>query len=128
MLVVVLKLVVLAMPLLYLDEAPTASLHAYASGGLGGVWVIAGFGLILAIVFLAAATGRSDPATVAGVGLGAGIILVIVAALWAFSVSTADVAAISADDWFRYHRWIVVALAAGPAVTSLWAAVQQDLV
>lgn len=120
-------LVLAMVPAIYLDEAPPAMLRQYASAGFGGLWVVAGLTIVLVIVFAAGATGRTHPATTAGIGVGIGFILVLVAVLWALSVEEATVAAISADNWFRNHRWLLAPVAALPALVSLWTAFRQEL-
>lgn len=120
-------LVVAALPLVYLSSTPVANLRTYASGGFGGLWVVAGLSLVLLIVFLAGATERTDLATVAGIALGAGVMLLLVATIWAIDVGQPAIRAISADDWFRNHRWYVVGVSTLPSIVGLWMATRYEL-
>ncbi len=120
-------LVVAALPLVYFWSTPLANLRIYASAGFGGLWVVAGLSLVLLVVFLAGVTERIDIATVAGIALGVGVMLLLVATIWAIDVGQPAIRAISPDDWFRTHRWYVLGISTLPIAVSLWMAVRYEL-
>lgn len=78
------------------------------------------FAVIAAIVVVAGATGRFDPATAAGVGLVLGLVVAVVAWWWAPSVAPSTVASVSANDAFGHHRWLVALAGTAVAATAAW--------
>lgn len=103
-------------------DAEWHAIQLYLGGTLGGLWVVAGLGAVVAIVALAGATGRTDPVLAASIVLGMGTILLVVAVAWALGVDGALVEELSPATWFAYHRFGVVVLAAAIPASGLWAA------
>ena len=120
-------------PLVLLD-ADWSALDSYVGAGLGGLWTITILAGAIAIASFAGLRGRLDSPTATAVGVGAGLIMLIVAVMWAIFVEAALVDELAATsridrprDWFTYHRWAVVSLAAIAPIASLWGAVRASL-
>lgn len=115
---------VVFVPALVVSAPGNAVAVYYASGPLG-VSVVGVLALISVVVFLAGAQERSDPQTVAGVVVVAGISMVLFSALWAVSIDPTVLFSFPSEyAWIESHRWVVVAgsalaaLAAGGYATS----------
>ena len=80
----------------------------YAAGPLG-VGAVFFFALVGIVVFLAGARGRTDASTAAGISLALGVVALLVALLWAMSVSLQPLFGFPAS-WITDHRWYVVAV------------------
>ncbi len=114
------------LPLAVID-AEWASLSLYFEAGLGGLWVVIALSLILAVVLQAGRSERTDPALAIGIGLGAGIVLIIATVWWAISVDAQLVAELSPEPWFASHRVLLVLLTVSIPTSCLWAAMRVDL-
>jgi len=80
----------------------------YAAGPLG-VGAVLFLALVGVVVFLAGARGRTDASTAAGISLALGVVALLVALLWAMSVSLQPLFGFPAS-WITDHRWYVVAV------------------
>lgn len=98
----------------------TIALTTYLGFGIGGVWIVTAIAVVVLVVLVAGATGRTDPALAAGVGLGGGFVMVIAATIWALSVEESVAVELVADDWIRWHRFAVVAIASVVPAASVW--------
>lgn len=104
-------------PFVLLSDAGTG-LSVYYGSGPFGVGAVAFLATLLVIVFLSGLQERTDPATVAGVAVVAGVALVGFTLLWALAVDTENVLSFPAA-WMGYHRWLVVGTASVVAVAAL---------
>jgi len=112
--------VTLALPYLAASDWG-AQLGQYYTAGPLGVGAVLFFALVGAVVFLAGARGRTDPTTAAGISLALGIVALLVALLWAVSVSLQPLFGFPAS-WIVDHRWYVVAVTAViPLAAALYA-------
>lgn len=84
-----------------------SSVGAYYEAGIVGPQYFGIAAAVTAIVFRAARTARSDPATAAGTTLAFGGILALLALVWAVSPDPAVVGGVHTADWFDYHRWLL---------------------
>ena len=101
-------------------SAPGNAVAAYYSAGPFGVSLVGVLALISVVVFLAGAQDRSDPQTLAGVAVVAGVAMTLFSLVWATSIDPTVLLSFPAEfAWIESHRWIVVvgsglaALAAG---------------
>ncbi|MFW6448796.1 MAG: DUF7548 family protein [Halobacteriota archaeon] len=117
-----------AAPLVADPSIETVVLRTYLGFGPGGYWLAAGIAAILVVVFAAGATGRSDPATAAGIALGAGIVLLVVVALWAVRVDMTVAADVAPRRWVTYHRVAAVIVATVVPAAAAWWAVRLGVV
>jgi len=114
--------VVVTLGLPYLVTSGWASqLGQYYAAGPLGVGAVLFFALVGAVVFLAGARGRTDPTTAAGIALTLGVVALLVALLWAVSVSLQPLFGFPAS-WIVDHRWYVVgATTVMPVAAALYA-------
>lgn len=120
-------LAIILAPAVVADFTEPDAIRLYYGFGIGGLWALAAIAAVLAIVFAAAWTGRTDDVFAASVGFGGGIVMILVAAVWAASVDQAVVEAITPAAWIALHRWLVVLVTLVPAIASLWLARQRNL-
>ncbi|MFB6256003.1 MAG: hypothetical protein ABEH58_04620 [Haloplanus sp.] len=112
--------VTLALPYLVATGWGSQLGRYYAAGPLG-VGAVLFFSLVGVVVFLAGARGRTDATTAAGISLALGVVSLLVALLWAASVSLQPLFGFPAS-WITDHRWYVVAVTASvPAAAALYA-------
>ena len=104
-----------------------SAVGAYYDVGIVGPQYFGIAAAVTAIVFRAARTARTDPATAAGTTLAFGGMLALLAIVWAFSPDPAVVGGVNTSDWFDYHRWLL-ALAAVlvPATAGVYARLVLD--
>jgi hypothetical protein len=96
-------------------------LGRYYTAGPLGVGAVLFFALVGAVVFLAGVRGRTDPTSAAGIALALGVVALLVALLWAVSVSLQPLFGFPAS-WIVDHRWyVVVVTAVIPAAAALYA-------
>ncbi|PSP86615.1 hypothetical protein BRC83_00110 [Halobacteriales archaeon QS_1_68_17] len=98
----------------YVLAADSAAVGTYYGTGAVNPLVDGLFALVLLIVFAAGREGRTDPGYAAGMGLVFGLFMIGVALAWALTVRV-DAVLVSES-----HRWVLVAVAALPAVASAW--------
>ncbi|MFP4589982.1 MAG: hypothetical protein ACLFM8_00775 [Halobacteriales archaeon] len=103
-------------------------LRTYLGFGPGGYWLAVGLAAVLIVVFAAGATGRTHPATAAGIALGAGVVLALVVVLWAASVDVTVATDVATRRWVWYHRLVAVAVAGVVPAAAAWWAVSLGLV
>ncbi|MFB6157408.1 MAG: hypothetical protein ABEJ34_06170, partial [Haloferacaceae archaeon] len=103
-------LLAMAAPYALLTD-PGTGLPFYYGAGPTGAGAVAFLAVLVPVVFLAGARGRTDPPTAAGITLVAGAAMVLLAALWAVLVPENAVFSFEAA-WIRWHRWVVVGLTA----------------
>lgn len=111
--------VVLLVLLPYLVVDATG-LGVYYDAGPVGPPVLALLAGVAAVALLAAARGRSDPATVAGLALVVGLVTTVLALLWALAVTPDVVGGLSELAALEYHRWAVVAACAAVTASAGW--------
>lgn len=85
-----------------------------------GPWLLVVFGSVVAFAFVGTMQDRADALTVAGVTLGLGIVMTLIAAVWAFSVPGGLVAGLSRVDLLAYHRWAVVGVTLVVPASAIW--------
>ena len=96
------------------------SVTTYYGTAILGPWLIALFGLVTTIALLAGVQGRTDDATVAGASLVFGTVMVLVAAIWAFSVPEGLVEGLGQVEMLSYHRWALLVITAVVPVSAAW--------
>lgn len=99
-------LVVLLAAIPYALGTP-AAVGAYYEVGILGPQYFGIAAAVTAIVFRAARTGRTDPATAAGTTLAFGMVVALLAITWAISPEPTVVGGVHTADWFDYHRWLL---------------------
>lgn len=117
--------VVAALAAVALAAAPYSVLDAtavgpYAAAGPGGLRLVALFALIAVVVLAAGATGRSDPALMAGVAVVLGAFSTLLGWWWALSVPAAMVGGLTELAAFEYHRWALALAATAFLLASAW--------
>ena len=113
-------LAALAVPYLV---ATTTAVGTYYESGVPGAYGVAAVTMLSFVAFWLELAGRVDAATAAGALLGFGLLLVVLAVLWATTVPSEVVMGLSTVDEMAYHRWLVVALAGLIALVGGWNAV-----
>lgn len=100
----------------------TSAVAAYYDAGLVGPQYFGIAAAVTAVVFRAARTDRTDPATAAGTALAFGLVLALLAVLWAVGPEPAAVGGVTTADWFDHHRWLLaLAALAVPASAGVYA-------
>nr|WP_049987113.1 hypothetical protein [Halobellus rufus] len=90
---------------------------AYYAAGPFGVSIVGALALFTVIVLLAGAQERSDPVTLSGVALVAGLAMLLFSLVWALSIDSTLLFSFPAEyAWIENHRWVVVGSAALVAV------------
>ena len=90
-------------------SAPGSGVAQYYAAGPIGVSVVGVLALIDVVVFLAGDQERSDPVTLAGFAVVAGIAMLLFSVLWALSIDTTLLFSFPAEyAWIEDHRWLVV--------------------
>lgn len=120
--------VTIVVPYLILPEAAHGGISTYYGYGALGPTAIGVFALLTTVVFASAARGRADPSLVAGAALVLGIVMTLIALMWALSVPGEVLDSIAAETWRQYrqaihaglalHRWIVVTLSTAVAASA----------
>jgi hypothetical protein len=107
-------------------SAPGTAVASYYAAGPLGISVVGVLALVSVVVFLAGAQERSDPQTLAGVVVVAGVSMVLFSVLWAVSIDPTLLFSFPSEHaWIESHRWAVVVgagtatLAAGGYATSV---------
>lgn len=91
-------------------------------------------GLVALVAIVAFAAGREDrtaPETAAGAGLGFGVVVLLLTLLWAVTLPAAVPLQLTTDEplvgellttgtVLEYHRWVLTAVGALPAVAGAW--------
>lgn len=99
-----------------------SALAVYYDAGPVGPPVLAVLAGVAGVALFAAAQGRSDPVTVAGLAVVVGPATTVLAAIWALAVAPDVVGGLSEMAALEYHRWAVVAsCAVVAAVSALYA-------
>jgi hypothetical protein len=96
----------------------------YYDAAVLGPWLVALFGVVAAIVLLAGVQGRTDDATVAGASLVFGVVMVLIAAIWAFSVPEGLVEQLGQVEALAYHRWALLAVSLFVPASAAWYAAE----
>jgi len=90
--------------------SPGPGVAAYYASGPFGVSIVGVLALFTVVVLLAGAQERSDPITLSGVALVAGVAMVVFSLFWALSIDSTLLFSFPAEyAWIEHHRWIVVA-------------------
>ncbi|MFB6251113.1 MAG: hypothetical protein ABEI27_05410 [Halobellus sp.] len=90
-------------------SAPGSGVAEYYAAGPIGVSIVGVLALIDVVVFLAGGQERSDPVTLAGFALVAGLAMLLFSLLWAFSIDATLLFSFPAEyAWIQDHRWVVV--------------------
>ncbi len=105
--------------------APYLALDAGAVGtyyGTGTINPLIGglFCAVTIIVFAAGHTGRTDPATAAGVALVFGLLVAGLSFAWAVTVPEAIIFQLSAPSIIEFHRWVLVVVSVVIPASGLW--------
>ena len=107
-------------------SAPGNAVASYYAAGPLGISIVGVLALVSVVVFLAGAQERSDPQTLAGVVVVAGVSMVLFSVLWAVSLDPTLLFSFPSEHaWIESHRWVVVVgagtatLAAGGYATSV---------
>lgn len=104
-----------------------SAVGAYYDVGIVGPQYFGIAAAVTGIVFRAARTNRTDPASAAGTTLAFGGILALLAIIWAFSPDPAVVGGVHTADWFDYHRWLLaIAAVIVPASAGIFARLVLD--
>lgn len=112
----VVYLVLAALP--YLVASGSETRVYYGVGVVGPLLLLVPAGVAL-IALLSGAYRRSDPATMAGVALVFGLVVLLLSVAWALPAGGVVGGMASVPAAFGYHRWLVVlagAVLAGAAV------------
>ncbi|WP_425604192.1 DUF7548 family protein [Halobellus salinisoli] len=100
-------------------SAPGSGVAAYYASGPFGVSIVGVLALFTVIVLLAGAQERSDPVTLSGVALVAGVAILLFSLLWALSIDSTLLFSFPAEyAWIENHRWVVVGGAVAVAVAT----------
>jgi hypothetical protein len=112
-------LVVLALFAPYLDASGGAVGTYYGTGALnplvGGL-----FAAVTIIVLAAGRSGRTDPATAAGVALVFGLLIGAVSLAWSLTVPESIVFQLSTTSLIGVHRWVLVLVSLIVPVGGAW--------
>jgi hypothetical protein len=112
-------LVVLALLAPYLGADAGAVGTYYAAGALnplvGGL-----FAAVTVIVLAAGRSGRTDPATAAGVALVFGILIAGVSLAWSATVPESIVFQLSTTSLIGVHRWVLAAVSTVVPAAGAW--------
>ncbi|MFW5919543.1 MAG: DUF7548 family protein [Halanaeroarchaeum sp.] len=111
--------ILVGVPYLLVPAGRAGGLGAYYAFGPVDPPVLALFALVGAIAFAGGAADRTDPATAAGAALVAAIAVFGLTVLWALAVDVASLPVVP-GDWIDWHRWVVLLLAAIPALAGAW--------
>lgn len=119
---------VLVVPYLVVDEG--ASVSTYYAAGVLTPWAVGVLALVAVIVFAAGRERRTDPEMAAGVGLGLGLVMFVVAVIWAVTVDATIPLQLTADDpivgplttgvVLEYHRWAFALVTFATTVAGGW--------
>lgn len=112
-------LVALALLAPYLAVGGGAVGTYYGTGALnplvGGL-----FAAVTVIVLAAGRTGRTDPATAAGVALVFGLLIAVVSLAWSLTVPESVVLQLSTTSLIGVHRWVVVLVSLVIPASGVW--------
>jgi hypothetical protein len=98
-------------PALIITEQNVGVAAYYAAGPIG-LSVVGFLSLLGVVVFLAGGQERTDPATVAGLGVVLGVAMLAFTLLWAVSLDATTIFSFPAEySWIANHRWAVTGLA-----------------
>ena len=100
------------------------SVGTYYGAAIVGPWLVALFGLVAIIALLAGVQDRTDDATVAGAALVFGIVMVLVTAIWAFSVPQGMVEQLGQVEALSYHRWALLVVSLFVPASAGWYAAE----
>lgn len=96
------------------------SVATYYGAAILGPWLVAMFALLASIALLAGYQNRTDDATVAGASLVFGTVMVLVAAIWAFSIPDGLVEGLGQAETLSYHRWALLAVTVVVPASAAW--------
>lgn len=99
--------------------APFTSVSAYYDSAVGPP-IVGIFAIVALLAFAAGRNGRTDPATAAGAALGIGVIVTMLAVVWAVSVPQHVVLQLSRAAALESHRWVLVVVSLAVPVTAAW--------
>jgi hypothetical protein len=113
--------------------APYLAADAGAVGtyyGTGAVNPLIGglFCAVTVIVFAAGRTGRTNPATAAGVALVFGVVITGISLVWAVTVPTSVVVQIPTTTLLEFHRWALVVVSVVIPASGVWYARELGLI
>lgn len=92
---------------------PESPLGVYYGSGIVGIGGAAFIAAVLVVVLLSGKQGRTDPDTIAGIAVVAGLALFAIALTWALAVDREVLFNFPPGaEWIVYHRWVVLALSA----------------
>ncbi|WP_336136448.1 DUF7548 family protein [Natronomonas amylolytica] len=122
-----LVVVVLVVPYLVVDSAAVSS---YYGAGTPTPWAAGLMALASVIIFAAGLKDRTDPETAAGAGVGLGLVVFLIALLWAVTVPSEVPLQLATDDplvgplttgvVLEYHRWVLAAVSVLVPVAGGW--------
>jgi uncharacterized membrane protein YqaE (UPF0057 family) len=112
-------LVVLALLVPYLGVGGGAIGTYYGTGAVnplvGGL-----FAAVTVIVLAAGRTGRTDPATAAGVALVFGLLIAGVSLAWSLTVPESLVVQLSTTSLIGVHRWVLTVVSLVIPASGVW--------
>lgn len=123
-----LLVVVVAVPYFVVEN--TGAVRTYYGAGTLTPWASALMALVAVIVFAAGREDRTDPETAAGAALGLGVVILLVALVWAVTIPidvplqlTTDrplLGPLTTATVIEYHRWVTALVAALPLAAAAW--------
>lgn len=123
-------LVVVMLVIPYLIVADGAAVSSYYGSGTPTPWAAGLMALAGIIIFAAGLKDRTDPETAAGAGVGLGLVVFLIALLWAVTVPAEVPLQLATDDplfgplttgvVLEYHRWALAAVSTLVPVAGVW--------
>ena len=104
----------------YLVVPQTRAVGTYYGAGVLSPLVGGLFSAVAVIVFAAGRTGRTDPATAAGVALVFGLLVAGLSVAWAVTVPDGVVFQLSTTTLIEFHRWMLAAVSLVVPAGGLW--------
>lgn len=122
-------LCLLLVPYLLVDDPGGVS--TYYTAGTLTPWASGMMALVAIVVFAAGREDRTAPETAAGAGLGFGVVILLITALWAVTLPAGVPLQLTTDEplvgallttgtVLEYHRWALTLVGGLPAVAGAW--------
>ncbi|WP_256686689.1 DUF7548 family protein [Halococcus qingdaonensis] len=112
-------LVLLALLAPYLG-ADAGAIGIYYGDGAVNPLVAGLFAAVTVIVLAAGRSGRTDPATAAGVALVFGLVIAGVSLVWSLTVPESTVFQLSTTSLIEFHRWLLTLVSLVVPASGVW--------